>query len=529
MKKWVVLILALSILFANFIGCSKRQEKADAPDVSENVSNEGDTANSSEEEPFKISMTIFRGPKTENSWLEKELEKELNVDFEFIMLPGGNEAQTKTNLLMSDPNTMPDIVWWQGLEKEFQQWVAAGLIVDVLPYLKKHGHNILGYYRPETMFLYYDDGKIYRLPADVAEPCCMTTIIRKDWLDNLGLDVPKKLDEYIQVLRAFTYDDPDQNGKDDTHGFSGMAREWRSFAPFIYSFGVKPDAFLLTEDGTVKHGSVLPQMKDALKVLSEAYKEGLIDPTLLTTNDFDQLFIEGNFGSCYRWIASFNPGSTSMVSFKANHPDGEYLAIEPIVGPNGFSSDEPSGNAAWCWASVTTAAEDPERVVQIIDKMMSPEIYQLRAYGREGEHYEIKDGIFNLLIEPEEVNNLGIGLTNLFFYRKDEHNIQNTPEVNELFNRRAETAKPLADIQVEFKNQVRPMWAEYGADLETLRDETFYGIIAGDLPIDAFDEYVEKFYAMGGKEVEEEANEYYRIQAQEYDAFMEVYTKELAR
>src|SRR5690606_30952912 len=161
-----------------------------------------------------------------------------------------------------------------------------------------------------------------------------------------------------------------------------------------------------------------------------------------------------------------------------------YLAIEPIVGPNGFSSDEPSGNAAWCWASVTTAAEDPERVVQIIDKMMSPEIYQLRAYGREGEHYEIKDGIFKLLIEPEEVNKLGIGLTNLFFYRIDEHNIPNTPEVNELFNRRAETAKPLADIQVEFKNQVRPMWAAYGADLETLRDETFYGIIAGDLPID---------------------------------------------
>ncbi len=527
MKKFLALMVVLIIIVTSLIGCSQGQEE---PDTSGDTWSEESTSETTDEKPLKISMTIFRGPKTENSWLEKELEKELNVDFEFIMLPGGTEAQTKINLLMSDPNTMPDIVWWEGLEKEFRQWVNAGLIVDVLPYLKKHGENILGYYRPETLYLYYEDGKMYRLPADVAEPCCMTTIIRKDWLDNLGLEVPTTLDEFMQVLRAFVYDDPDQNGKDDTIGFSGQAREWRSFAPFIYSFGVKPDAFLLTEDGTVKHGSVLPGMKEALKVLNQAYKEGLIDPTLLTTNDFNQIFIEGNFGACYRWIASFNPGSTSWVSFKANHPDGEYIPIEPIKGPTGFSSDEPSGNAAWCWASVTTAAEDPEKVVEIIDKMMSPEIYQLRAYGRRGEHYEIdENGVFRLLIEPEEVNNLGIGLTNLFFYRKDEHNIQNTPEVIALFNRRAETAKPLAEKLVEFKEQVRPMWAEYGADLETLRDETFYGIIKGDLPIDAFDKYVEKFYEMGGKAVEEEANEFYKKQVEEYEEFMEIYTRELKR
>lgn len=528
MKKWLALLLVLLVMATSIIGCGS--EPKDEPgktggDSSSDTSGDVDK----DDEPLEVTMTIFRGPKTENSWLQKELEEELNVKFNFIMLPGGEEGKTKTNLLMSDPDTMPDIVWWEGLQKEYKQWVDSGLIVDILPYVKKHGDNILGYYSPETMFLYYEDGAMYRLPADVAEPSCMTTTIRKDWLDNLGLEVPTTLDQYMDVLRAFTHDDPDQNGKNDTYGFSGQAREWRSFAPFTYSFGVKPDSFVVTEDGSVKHGSVVPEMKDSLKVISEAYKEGLIDPTLLTSNDFNEIYVQGNFGSTYRWVASYNPGTTANASFKANNPEGEYQYIEPIVGPTGFSSDDPSGFAAWCWASITTAAKDPERLVELIDRMMSPEIYQLRAYGREGEHYEINDGIFNLAIEPEEVNNLGIDLTNLFFYRKDEHNISNTPEVNALFAKRAETAKPLADIRIDFKEEVRPMWAEYGADLEALRDEIFYGIIAGDFPIDEFDRYIEEYYAKGGQEVEDEANEFYKEQIAGYDDFMDVYESELKR
>ena len=42
--------------------------------------------------------------------------------------------------------------------------------------------------------------------------------IRKDWLENLGLEEPKTIDEFYNVLKAFTKDDPDGNGKDDTYG-----------------------------------------------------------------------------------------------------------------------------------------------------------------------------------------------------------------------------------------------------------------------------------------------------------------------
>ncbi|KAI7261578.1 hypothetical protein KC345_g9715, partial [Hortaea werneckii] len=43
-------------------------------------------------------------------------------------------------------------------------------------------------------------------------------IIRKDWLEHLHLSPPGTLDELYEVMKQFTYNDPDGNGKDDTLG-----------------------------------------------------------------------------------------------------------------------------------------------------------------------------------------------------------------------------------------------------------------------------------------------------------------------
>ena len=43
-------------------------------------------------------------------------------------------------------------------------------------------------------------------------------VIWQDWLDNLGLEMPTTFDELYDVLYAFTYNDPDGNGVQDTYG-----------------------------------------------------------------------------------------------------------------------------------------------------------------------------------------------------------------------------------------------------------------------------------------------------------------------
>ena len=43
-------------------------------------------------------------------------------------------------------------------------------------------------------------------------------IVRKDWLANVGLELPKTTEDLYEVAKAFTEDDPDGNGADDTYG-----------------------------------------------------------------------------------------------------------------------------------------------------------------------------------------------------------------------------------------------------------------------------------------------------------------------
>ncbi len=63
------------------------------------------------------------------------------------------------------------------------------------------------------------DGKIYGVFTKFQGGTM--PIVRKDWLKKLNLEEPKTLDDYYKVLKAFTEQDPDGNGKKkDTYGLS---------------------------------------------------------------------------------------------------------------------------------------------------------------------------------------------------------------------------------------------------------------------------------------------------------------------
>ena len=63
------------------------------------------------------------------------------------------------------------------------------------------------------------DGRIYGIYR--ARPLGRNGIsYRRDWLENVGLEEPKTMDDLYNVLKAFTYNDPDQNGEKDTYGMT---------------------------------------------------------------------------------------------------------------------------------------------------------------------------------------------------------------------------------------------------------------------------------------------------------------------
>lgn len=490
------------------------------------TTNEGDSE--TPKGPLSISMALMGGPKTPDSWVEKALEEQLTdklsreVNVVPVFLPDWSEMNTKINLLMSAKDTRPNILW-TGETKEYAKWVEAGVAQDVTASLQKYGKEIISYYSKDTMFYHWDkSGKIYRIPGDVPEAGFMTTIIRKDWLDKLGLPIPTTLDEYVNVLRAFTHNDPDANGKNDTYGLSGD-NFYRSLAPFFYSHGVDVEQFIKQPDGSVKFGALMPEVKTVLGLLAELYKEGVIDPRMAnaannSNEKVDEIFVSGKVGSFYRFVDSFNPGAPVNISFKKNNPDAELISIAPIQGPDGFASDMPDPRIGWCFLIVTDTA-DADEAVQVLNVIASAEVNSLLKFGKEGEHYTIEDGEFISQITPDEGNKLGFGNFDWVIQRKDYANIKNTPEVTAMFEEKITTSQPMRDRIVFFKAIERPEWDKYSEDIKKQRDETFWGIITGNLPLDAFDKFVAQYDKLGGKLVDEEANTLYKTQAEEYELY----------
>ena len=146
-------------------------------------------------------------------------------------------------------------------------------------------------------------------------PCPATTppakpaigaAIRSDWLENLGLAVPTTLEELEAVFYAFAQDDPDGNGQDDTYalsagGNSGAMGRYM-FQSIFGIFGVNPLFWTENEEGELEYGFTTDEVKEALKLLSKWYADGLIDPEFITTDarssgtDVASKFASGQIG-----------------------------------------------------------------------------------------------------------------------------------------------------------------------------------------------------------------------------------------
>lgn len=540
MKSLAVVLLIAVVTVSGLSGCGKNggQKESSTPAESTGSSSaaveetKNDEENSSDkvdifsyDEKMKVKIAVLTGFTQSDSWNEKRLEDKYNIDIELVVLPGWSDGQAKINLLMADDKERPDIIWWWGMDNDFVLWKDSGLLVDAAPYMEKYT-NIRDYYnKMDEKTLFYassDNSSVYRIPGDVSEPSCEVTWVRKDWLDNLGLKVPTTLDELCDVMRAFTFDDPDGNGIDDTYGLGGDGYDFRSFWPFIQAYGNSHyDRFVLGDNDTVSYGPANPSAKEWVGKVAELYKEGAITPNIITDTDRDQEMAKGGFGVTYSWITYANTeASATMMSFYADHPDAEWIPIDMVTGPGGNPQEEPATSEAWAYFGITDNCSDPERLFAIYDDMCGLDNYVERRYGIEGEHYNIVDGKYVPVIgfesQENEDQNIGLKLFDNLFNRKDEGNIINSPETTELFNKSANNSRDYANIIVEWKDPSKfTTWLEHGTDIGDLKNEYLWGVIAGTKSLDDWDSYIAKLNEAGLEDVLDEAQTLYKKQKEE--------------
>ena len=199
-----------------------------------------------------------------------------------------------------------------------------------------------------------------------------------------------------------------------------------------------------------------------------------------------------------------------------------------MAGPDGFKSDRPSSPYGSGYISITDKCEDPAAAFRLLDGIMEPMNSIYLKNGEEGVDYRMVDGEMEVLTDKETQDAKGIGIFSVYLERKDAYNIEIGVEGNARFAAGQKASEPLREKIAFLREKSRPEWNAKQSVLKDLYQTTFWGIVTGELPIEAFDSFVEEWYAQGGEAVEQEANEYWAKQQVQYEEFMSKYETDLA-
>ena len=418
-KKLTKLIIGFILIAISLAGCSNATtsdaQKGDtsSSNNSSQTNNGAAEDNTSSEEvkkveiPEGIELTWYmRGGSSSGKWpvdtmkCIEELEKRTGINIKFIEVTESQDDQYKMMIASGD---YPDLIHWThhatypgGVAKLVEDGVAVELnqlIEDYMPNFKK----ILEKYPTIRKELVTDDGKytffsfLNPLESETDKLKVATTgfVMRKDWLENVGLDVPTNIDEWYEVLTAFKNSDPNNNGQQDEIPFDGTGLEM--FAP---AFGLRSTYYLDPETGKVKYGPIEPQFKEYLATLNKWYKEGLIgNNSIISDSKVTDNNITSDLAGSFKGLD--NAWDKYLKTLQEKNPNADFVPVPwpaTVDGKVYTDRTELQSHINKETTIITTSCEYPEVAATLIDYMYSDEGSFLLSWGIEGVNFDYVDG-----------------------------------------------------------------------------------------------------------------------------------------
>jgi ABC-type glycerol-3-phosphate transport system substrate-binding protein len=240
------------------------------------------------------------------------------------------------------------------------------------------------------------DGHIYTITGIVDIQGSHSWMIRKDWLDKLGLKEPSAWNEWLAVWRAFR--DNDMNGDGDKSNEIPLSLDMagsRTVAALMWAFGIlsSPDGQFCVYDNRYMPVYEHPRYAEFLKAVAGLYQEGILDREFATRTQAD-LFTIMDSGLCGSTMTWAERASISTTTNRANNPAAFWRTIAPPKGPSGdqYIQARDWRNTSY---SITTAAEKAgkaERIVGAFDYLFSDKGVELYSYGVAGQTFDLVNG-----------------------------------------------------------------------------------------------------------------------------------------
>ncbi len=450
-------------------------------------------------------MTKLHTAEVPDDKLKKLLEEKANIELDIEWVPDNNYSD-KLNTAFAT-GTFPQAVT-MGADQiiQFKEAIRDDQFWEIGPYfdefenLAKLNETVV----KNTMV----DGKVYSLYQ--GRPFSRQGLIyRKDWADKLGLEAPKTVDEFYEMARAFSEDDPDGNGKDDTIGLTDRSDLVFGVFKTIASWHGTPNNWG-EKDGELLPEFMFPEYKESMNYVKKLRDNKFMNQDFPVTSKEDQqaMFKNGTAGMYVGAMVDVLGMYNDAVEL---NPDLVYDVHNYVAGPNGeFTvwSNPGYNNEIVFPKSAIKTEEELKDVLAFFDLMMTPEYSNLVQWGVEGEHYTVENGFAVVGEDQDKIerevfayNMLGIGEPATNGRYESQHSYEPRQKVEELILENDNHLIHDPTITLDSDTYVRD-----GARLQEIINDATYNYMLGEIDEAGFDAEVEKWKSQGGSKIIEEFN-----------------------
>lgn len=433
------------------------------------------------------------------SYIEKNIGVQVNVT-----LPPLNGYDEKLNVIMTSGEP-PDLLSTSD-PSWFINFVNQKALTPLNDYIEKYGANLKAKIPNEAWDNVTVNGNIYAIPSLNEVKGTEIVYARKDWLDKLGLQPPRTIEEFTAVMKAFAERDPDGNGKKDTFGLSILERLRRT-SPFLGAFGVQMNAWY-ERDGKLVYSGILPEMKEALIYLRSLYEQNILDPEF-PLNKIDVLGAKIVTGRVGLYSAAWSDTRTHIAANRKIDPKAEWIPLDFPIGPNGKHGVYSTSNVR-SYNVVPIKSQNAEAVVKFLDFIAGPGQISLKL-GFENEIWTRVNGKLSIRFD-EHIKHGYRGIYGALADSAERDvtrdRLKGLGEQFRLYDNLQRIESNL--MEDRFDGPPTPAMGKHQIKLSKLQEDTFTRIIAGLSPIEEFDTFVKKWKDAGGDEITGEVNEWWR-------------------
>lgn len=487
------------------------------------------------------------GDSFENSPFTRLIRQQLGIDWKVKFTYATPEERDQKYNLAQASGDLPDFMEAVPLTA-FVNMVEAGLVEDITEVWERTASERVKQnlaYSDNLPWLYAEvDGRKMGIPfvEKVAQNDKLLWL-RQDWLEKVGMEAPRTLDELGKVAKAFKDKQLGAGAQGTTVGLLAcqeLNTWYASLDPVFGAYGTIPNYWLTADDGSLVYGATLPAMKEALALLNQWYKDGILPSDFDTKQAWEQnALVAGNQAGLV--FAPFFGGSYGPADSIKNDPSATWTFVDVPTGPDGRRGkawSNPIGQFVHCFRK---GFPHVDAVIQQTNWLA--EWYEVpnaaRMHGWEGYNYAW-DGDAITPMEAADswafwpfgpVGNSASNGTDVLRGSKNDQIAQEwstqasgqldagqahmlndptglVPNVRNAYIH-ATRVSDEQGIKNHFLGLPTATMTERGSDLSTLETTTLLGIIKGTTPLSEFDAFVATWRQQGGDQITQEVNEWY--------------------